>query len=96
MRPVFEVFAKGEDQSWEPFSIEVRNLKTLKIIVELPHLIHSKGIHLEGSSEMVYLSVKNLYELCLRMPFEAWSFKCRFSKKQRKLEIKVFKKEKME
>ena len=66
---------------WEAYSLEVRDVSTLRIIVELPHLIHSRGIHLEGSSELVYLSVKNLYELCLKMPFQCGSFKCRFSKK---------------
>jgi len=62
-------------------------------LIDLPHLIHSKGIHLEASQRLIYLLVKNMYEICLKMPFDIGRLETKFSRKQRKLQILVYKAE---
>lgn len=53
----------------------------MQILLSLPHLIHSKGIHLEGCGNMIYLSVKGIYEICLRIPYEVGKWTAVFSRK---------------
>lgn len=43
------------------FDLECKDIKILYIDVELPLLIHSRGIHLEANEEMLYLFVKGIY-----------------------------------
>lgn len=58
--------------------------------MDLSILIHSRGIHLEGSIGFLYLFVKGFYEICLKMPLEIESYKAKFSLKQRKLYIEAY------
>ena len=57
--------------------------------MDLSLLIHSRGIHLEGSKGMIFLMVKGFYELGLRMPVEVDEYKAKFSLKQRRLRIEA-------
>ena len=57
---------------------------------ELPHLLNSKGIHLEGSSRFLYLLVRGIYEVCLKLPFDIGKHVSKFGRKERKLEIVMY------
>jgi hypothetical protein len=46
MKPTFEVFACTPPAFYEPDSLDVKMYHSLKVVIDLPHLIHSKGIHL--------------------------------------------------
>jgi hypothetical protein len=43
-------------------------VKALELDFDLSLLLHSRGIHLEASEGLVYLFVRGLYEVCLRLP----------------------------
>jgi hypothetical protein len=90
MTPTFEVLACTRPTFYEPYSLDVKSYNSLKVVVNLPHLIHSKGIHLEGSLRLLYLSVRNMYELCLKIPFDIGRVNATFSRKQRKLEVLIY------
>lgn len=89
-RPDFKVFIEKIDGSRNEFlfgSFRNEDVRLIIIEIDLSILIHSRGIHLEGSMGLVYLFVKGFYELSLRMPMEMESYKARFGLKQRKLVI---------
>ncbi len=89
-RPDFKVFIEKLDGSRNEYlfgAFRNDDVRLVIIEVDLSILIHSRGIHLEGSMGLVYLFVKGFYELSLRMPIEIESYKARFGLKQRKLVI---------
>ena len=92
IRPEFQVTMHSSNGQSEPFSLLQFRQKPayIKIVFDLPHLLHSRGIHLEGSQKLLYLFVKGIYEICLKLPFEVGRYTSRFSKKDRKLQVKVY------
>ena len=89
-RPDFKVFVEKLDGSKNEYlfgSFRNDDVRLVVIEIDLSILIHSRGIHLEGSMGLIYLFVKGFYELTLRMPIEIESYKARFGLKQRKLVI---------
>lgn len=72
----------------EEFSLENRGkVAMLEIEFDLSMLIHSKGIHLEASDRIVYLFVRGLYEICLRLPETIKDYRAVFGRKERVLRL---------
>jgi hypothetical protein len=91
-RPDFKVFVEKLDGSRNEYlfgSFRNDDVRLVIIEIDLSILIHSRGIHLEGSMGLIYLFVKGFYELTLRMPIEIESYKARFGLKHRKLVIEA-------
>jgi hypothetical protein len=66
--PPFSVYALSPHVR-EEYSLENKGaVKALELDFDLSLLLHSRGIHLEASEGLVYLFVRGLYEVCLRLP----------------------------
>ena len=78
----------GFDGEREEYSLESKGaIRAIEIDFDLSMVIHSRGIHLEASDRIVYLFVRGLYEVCLKLPEQISDYRSVFSRKRRVLRL---------